>query len=79
MTPQEQDPRDVGRYWALSQVAFEMVAPIALGMFLDTKCGWTPWGALGGSVLGLGGGIAHLMVYLNKEQARTKSRRGPKP
>ncbi len=78
MTPKEQDPRDVGRYWALSQVAFEMVAPIALGMFLDSRFGWTPWGVLAGMIIGLGGGIAHLMIYL-KAEADTKSRRGPKP
>ena len=59
-------PEDVGRYFALAQVGLEMVAPIVLGLFLDSRLGWTPWGVVVGAVLGLVGGLWHLVLLLNR-------------
>ena len=50
------------------QVGLEMVAPLVLGLVLDHYLGWAPWGVIGGAMLGLFGGVAHLVVI----QARSK-------
>src|SRR5258706_13336760 len=69
------EARHTGRLFALSQVGFEMVVPIALGLFLDNRYGWTPWGVTVGAVLGLVGGMAHLLMMLKKfEQAESSSK-----
>ncbi len=69
----DSNSRETGRLFALSQVGFEMVAPIALGLFLDHRLGWTPWGVVGGAVLGLVGGLAHLLWMLRKFEERDSS------
>jgi F0F1-type ATP synthase assembly protein I len=72
----DSDSRQMGRLFALAQVGFEMVVPIALGLFLDDRLGWTPWGVTAGAVLGLVGGMAHLLMMLKKfEQAEASSKR----
>ena len=69
------NPRDLGRYFALAQVGLEMVAPIVLGLFLDSRLGWTPWGVVVGAVFGLVGGLWHLVVLLNRfEKTDSNSR-----
>jgi F0F1-type ATP synthase assembly protein I len=70
--------REFGRAVALSQVGFEMVAPIVLGLILDHYLDWTPWGLVGGALLGLCGGLAHLVHLLGKEDAQSSSPGGPK-
>jgi len=70
------DPRDVRRYMTLSQVGLEMVAPIVLGLVLDHYLGWSPWCVIVGAVLGLSGGLVHLVAVLNKED-RDPSPPGP--
>lgn len=60
------DPREMGRYLAIAQVGLEMVAPIALGLVLDHYLGWTPWGIVGGTILGFFGGLAHLLAILKR-------------
>jgi hypothetical protein len=56
------DPKEVGRYFAIAAVGLEMVVPIAVGMALDNYLSWKPWGTLGGAVLGLAGGLTHLVL-----------------
>ena len=74
------NPRETGRLFALSQVGLEMVAPIALGLFLDNHLGWTPWGVSCGAVLGLVGGLAHLVWMLKKFEEQDSSKtRSPNP
>jgi F0F1-type ATP synthase assembly protein I len=46
----------------MGQVGLEMVAPIGLGLYLDNRYGWTPWGVTIGAVVGLVGGIGHLVL-----------------
>jgi F0F1-type ATP synthase assembly protein I len=62
----DRNSKQMGRLLALSQIGFEMVAPIVLGVVLDNKLGWTPWGVTCGAVLGLVGGFAHLLLLLHR-------------
>ncbi len=79
MSHHRPDPREVGRYFALAQVGLEMAAPIALGAFLDARLGWAPWGVVVGAVLGLVGGMAHLLYLLKRfdEKKDSTPPRGP--
>jgi F0F1-type ATP synthase assembly protein I len=57
---------ELGRYLVLAQVGLEMVVPIVAGMYLDTRFAWGPWGTIVGAVIGLIGGLAHLIYLLNR-------------
>jgi F0F1-type ATP synthase assembly protein I len=70
MAPKSHDSREMGRYAALAQVGFEMVAPIVLGLWLDHKFEIGPWGVIVGAVLGLVGGLAHLVVMVRRFEAK---------
>jgi F0F1-type ATP synthase assembly protein I len=61
------DRRELGKYLALAQVGFEMVGPIGIGILLDVYLGWSPWGIVGGAVVGLCGGLAHLITLTNRQ------------
>jgi F0F1-type ATP synthase assembly protein I len=78
LIPGSSDSREVGRALAMSQVGFEMVGPIILGLVLDHYLGWTPWGLVVGAVLGLFGGLYHLVQILNKDDAPSAPQEGPK-
>ena len=60
------DPKEMGFYLALAQVGLEMVAPVGVGAILDYYFNWMPWATTTGAVLGLAGGLAHLVSLLNK-------------
>lgn len=60
-------PREFGRYLMLAQVGIEFVSPLVIGLFADHYLGWTPWGTVTGAVLGLVGGMTHLVVLLNRQ------------
>ena len=70
MADQTTTDRDFGRYFALAQIGLEMVAPIVLGVYLDKYFGWTPWATAVGAVLGLVGGLAHLVVAARRQEDR---------
>ena len=57
---------DLAQYAALAQVGLEMAAPIAIGVALDYWLGWMPWATVCGAVVGLVGGMAHLIAILNR-------------
>lgn len=61
----------VGRLLALSQVGAEMAAPPAVGALIDYKLGSSPWCVIVGAVLGLVGGLVHL-VLLSQPQPGEK-------
>ncbi len=61
------DPRQLGWYYALAQVGFEMVVPIALGWWLDSVFGSEPWILVVGVVLGLVVGFTHLVFLVNQK------------
>jgi len=73
MFPGNTDQKNLGKALALSQVGMEMVTPIALGYVLDYYLGWLPWATVCGAVLGLIGGLAHL-VQLTKQDASKKDK-----
>ena len=80
MFPDPKESRELGRYLALGQVGLEMVAPIALGLAADRYFGCGPWGLIVGAVLGLGGGLVHLVHQANKMNANNDPadrKRGP--
>jgi len=60
------DHKELGFYFALGQVGLEMVVPIVIGIAIDSYLNWTPWVTAGGAVLGLFGGLTHLVVLLNQ-------------
>ena len=63
------DPKQLGRYYAMAQVGLEMAAPIGLGAFLDVRFGWMPWATVIGAILGLGGGLYHLVKLMDKNDS----------
>jgi len=73
MFPDRPDRRDLGRYLALGQVGLEMVVPVVLGLAADHYLGCSPWGLIVGAVIGLVGGVAHLVVHANKMDANRPS------
>jgi F0F1-type ATP synthase assembly protein I len=68
MFPGSTDPKKLARYLALSQVGLEMVVPIALGAVLDHYLNWSPWGVVIGVILGLVGGLAHLVQLTRQDR-----------
>jgi F0F1-type ATP synthase assembly protein I len=67
MFPGNTDRKGFGKALALSQIGMEMVIPIALGLVIDYYLGWLPWATVVGAVLGLIGGLAHLVQLTKKE------------
>ena len=60
------DSKQVGRAVTISQIGFEMVGPIVIGLLLDHYLGWSPWGVIVGAISGMVGGVWHLAVLGNK-------------
>jgi F0F1-type ATP synthase assembly protein I len=52
----------MARLMTISQVGFEMAAPIGLGFALDYWFGTLPIGMIVGAVIGFVGGVYHLVV-----------------
>jgi F0F1-type ATP synthase assembly protein I len=77
--PQMPNPREMGRYLALSQIGVEMAAPVVVGVLLDRYFGFGPWGAIGGAVLGLVGGLIHLVHLANKMEGGDADKDRPSP
>jgi F0F1-type ATP synthase assembly protein I len=73
------DPKQLGAYFVLAQVGLEMVAPLVLGLLLDRYLGWTPWATITGAMLGLIGGVIHLVVLQGRPKGpgKRQSRDGP--
>jgi hypothetical protein len=71
------DPKEVGHYFALAQVGLEMVVPVGVGMLLDKSLGWHPWATAVGAVVGLAGGLTHLVWTLNRRESSGSSRPPP--
>jgi ATP synthase protein I len=44
-----------------STATAELVAPILIGVWLDGRYGWAPWGMAVGATIGFVGSLAHLM------------------
>ncbi|MBM4068397.1 MAG: hypothetical protein FJ271_05565 [Planctomycetes bacterium] len=68
-----QDPKDarrLGLYMAMAQVGTEMVMPAVLGLLLDLYLDWTPWALIVGTILGLVGGLYHLIAIMKQLNKR---------
>lgn len=50
----------------ISTAVATMVVPILIGVYLDNRNGWSPWGLVAGAVLGLGGTTAQLVRISQK-------------
>ncbi len=61
------ETKQLARYMELSQIGLEMVAPIGLGALLDFWLDWGPWAMIAGAILGLAGGMMHLITFLNRK------------
>lgn len=59
----------VARLMALASVGTEMAAPIVVGLILDLWLGWVPALTIAGAVIGMVGGVYHLVV-LNRPSKR---------
>ena len=71
------DPKQLARLLAVSQVGFEMVAPIVLGLAADYYFGLSPWCLIVGLFVGLVGGVAHLVVISQQLQKPTAAGKPP--
>jgi F0F1-type ATP synthase assembly protein I len=71
------DAREMGIYFTLAQVGLEMVAPLIAGLVIDHFAGWGPWATLAGMVLGFVGGITHIVVLSNKQEAGWRNKKPP--
>ena len=76
VTQRPPDAREMGYYIALAYVGLEMVVPIILGLVVDRYAGSAPWCLVAGAVLGLCGGLAHLVHQLNRKESGKASRPG---
>src|SRR5262245_15568427 len=65
----------LGKYLAMGQVGMEMVAPIVLGLFLDHHFGWQPWCTVVGAIIGLVGGVGHLVQMQKRLQDKDHPQR----
>ena len=72
MPKKSTEPREMGYLLAISQVGLEMVVPIGLGVGLDLWLGTMPWITVAGVLLGLFGGIAHLLVIVDRMDKAAK-------
>jgi ATP synthase protein I len=76
MPDDQSGPRQMGYLIALGQVGMEMVAPIAIGVGLDVWLGTMPLFVVIGVLVGLVGGMAHMMAIL-KRMDQSKSKKPP--
>jgi F0F1-type ATP synthase assembly protein I len=62
----------------MAQVGLEMVAPVALGWWLDERLGLRPWLLVVGVVVGFSIGILHLTL-LSRDKTLTRDHEPPPP
>jgi hypothetical protein len=66
--PKGTNPDNLGKMYALAQVGLEMASPVAIGVALDLYEGWGPWASICGAVVGLVGGMMHLISIMNRSK-----------
>jgi F0F1-type ATP synthase assembly protein I len=77
MAEREPDFNLLGQLTALSQVGLEMAAAVGIGVALDYYLGWAPWASICGAIVGLVGGLAHLIAILNR-QGKDRTHKPPR-
>jgi Uncharacterized protein conserved in bacteria len=78
MPDQPSKNRAWGYALALSQIGMEMFVPIVIGVLLDNWLGTAPWILIVGVLLGLFGGLLHLIALVNKMERAAKADQPPK-
>jgi F0F1-type ATP synthase assembly protein I len=63
------DARELGIYFTLAQVGVEMVVPLILGLVVDYYASTSPWAMIAGMILGFVGGLWHIVLLTNKQEA----------
>ena len=74
MPKEPNSPRQMAHYFTLSQVGLEMAAPIGVGYLIDRWLDIFPWVTISGAVVGLVGGLYHLVALSNKQPKDGPSR-----
>jgi F0F1-type ATP synthase assembly protein I len=78
--PEEQPPdaRELGVYFTLGQVGFEIVVPLIVGLIIDNYAHTSPWFTVSGIILGFVGSITHIVLLTNRQEAsrRKNNKRG---
>lgn len=69
---------DAGNVAMISVIVAQIVLPILAGVWLDNRNGWSPWGAVSGTVLGFAS-VVWTARKLNRQETRTETRNGGKP
>lgn len=69
------DAREMGINLTLAQVGVEMVVPMIVGLVIDYLAGCLPWATLAGLGLGAVGGIAHLVMLSNQQDALQREKK----
>jgi F0F1-type ATP synthase assembly protein I len=65
--PDNQDnPKELGYYFALGQIGMEMVVPMVVGIALDHYLDWRPWATVIGLIVGFVGGMTHLILLVSR-------------
>jgi len=80
-TPPANSGSDARGLLLISSAVAQMVVPILVGVWLDNKYGWKPWGMVAGAVLGIVGGGWSLYVIsrrMNRDD-RPESGHGSSP
>jgi len=70
---QPDSQRDLGSLFALAQTGVEMVAPVAVGLVADNYFGSSPIGVAAGALIGLAGGLTHMLIMLKRAEERGPS------
>jgi F0F1-type ATP synthase assembly protein I len=68
------DFKNLGYYITMAQAGMEMVIPIGVGAMLDYYLKWSPWGVVVGAVVGLIGGLSHLVALMNRKDHSNSSK-----
>ena len=54
-----------------------MVAPLIVGLVIESVLGTSPWLMLAGILLGFVGGLAHIIMLTNKHDAQERRKKSP--
>jgi F0F1-type ATP synthase assembly protein I len=66
--------QEMAKLLAYGQIGLEMAAPIGLGVFLDLRLDTVPWLTVAGAVVGLVGGLTHLIALMIREERQTSGK-----
>jgi len=71
------DAREMGFNFTLAQVGVEMVVPLIVGLVIDRYANTSPWFTISGVILGFVGGVTHIVVLTNQQEAARRDKNKP--